>query len=515
MDWTAGYTSDIEYLAGFYREQAPHYLNFACVLNGFEPVALGRAFTYFELGFGRGLTVSMLAAAYPQGQFYATDFNPAHVSGAQQIADEAGLSNLTLLEKSFSELAEGQESELPQFDFITLHGVYTWITEDNRQNIVRFISRYLKPGGVVYVSYNAMPGWSASLPLQRLLVEYAELYPNRSDFQVKNAAGFVDSLVNAEASFFMSNPGLKPRLDSLKNASPQYLVHEYMHKHWQPLYHADVVRSFHDAKLDYVGSADILHAMPGMFLPPDKLALINSVSDPLLRETVKDYLLNTSFRKDIFIRGARRLAPVKQQHLLSQFGLALTVPHSALSLSHKFSLVEINGKPDLYMPVVELLAEKPMTLSELAEQLGNRQEIINSLAQIAAFLVSSDQAGVYLANQSESHSIQKSTGRFNRVISSYTRYCDDYRALASPLTGGGINASYIARMFYFVYSQNDRADEDAMIRAIYNMLLQQQVKMVKDGKPMEWEAGGMAELRAQVNRLMRETLPVWHNLGVL
>jgi hypothetical protein len=30
MDWTAGYASDIEYTAGFYREQSPAYLNFAC-----------------------------------------------------------------------------------------------------------------------------------------------------------------------------------------------------------------------------------------------------------------------------------------------------------------------------------------------------------------------------------------------------------------------------------------------------------------------------------------------------
>ena len=165
MDWTAGYASDVEYTAGFYREQSPAYLNFVCVLNGFEPVALNKSFTYFELGFGRGLTANVMAAANPQGQFYAADFNPAHVAGARQLATSAHLENLILLENSFAELADGHVKGLPQFDFITLHGIYTWVTAENREHIVNFIARYLRPGGIIYLSYNAMPGWAATLPL--------------------------------------------------------------------------------------------------------------------------------------------------------------------------------------------------------------------------------------------------------------------------------------------------------------------------------------------------------------
>ena len=100
MDWTAGYASDIEYTAGFYREQSPTFLNFACVLNGYEPIPLDQPFTYFELGFGRGLTANLLAASNPIGEFYAADFNPAHVAGAQQLANAAQLKNLRLLENS-------------------------------------------------------------------------------------------------------------------------------------------------------------------------------------------------------------------------------------------------------------------------------------------------------------------------------------------------------------------------------------------------------------------------------
>jgi hypothetical protein len=47
-----------------------------------------------------------------------------------------------------------------------LHGIWSWVSEDNRQIILDFIDRKLKPGGVLYLSYNTQPGWSAFMPLR-------------------------------------------------------------------------------------------------------------------------------------------------------------------------------------------------------------------------------------------------------------------------------------------------------------------------------------------------------------
>jgi hypothetical protein len=33
------------------------------------------------------------------------------------------------------------------FDYIALHGVWSWVSPENRGHIVRFAARYLKPGG--------------------------------------------------------------------------------------------------------------------------------------------------------------------------------------------------------------------------------------------------------------------------------------------------------------------------------------------------------------------------------
>ncbi|QIE24592.1 class I SAM-dependent methyltransferase [Caballeronia sp. SBC2] len=145
MNWTAGYNTSVAYANSYHHEQSPTFLNACLVMQRVSPPSIDK-FTYCELGFGQGLTALILAATHPNGDFYACDFNPLHVLAAVSVRDEARLPNLTLLENDFGELAQGKV-ELPQFDYITMHGILSWISDETRAQIVQFLRRYLKPGG--------------------------------------------------------------------------------------------------------------------------------------------------------------------------------------------------------------------------------------------------------------------------------------------------------------------------------------------------------------------------------
>jgi ubiquinone/menaquinone biosynthesis C-methylase UbiE len=473
---------------------------------------LNKPFTYFELGFGRGLTATILAASNPNGKFYATDFNPAHVAGAQQMADTAQITNLTLLENSFDELAHGKV-DLPQFDFITLHGIYTWVTEENQKHIVEFITRYLKPGGVVYMSYNAMPGWAMALPLQRLLTEHADLHPNRSDKQIDEAAVFIEKLNQLQTGYFTVNPGLKPRLDMLKTGSRNYLVHEYMHKHWKPLYSADVARDMDNAKLEFIGSADLPFAYQPLYLSPERMAMMASVSDRRMRETLLDYFLNTGFRKDIFVRGARRMTAGRQAEWLSNTGLALIVPQENVNLTMKLTIGEVNGKAEVYSPVVEAIAKKPQTMAELGTHANLANQTFGNLTQIAAMLVASNQAGIFFNNGAVSPDAAK---RLNRAIASQVRYNDDYQAMCSPLLGNGISMGFIERVFYLMLVQNPKMQEAAALaKEAWKLMAPQGRRMVRDGQTMETDEANIEELTTQFTLLLKNRVPLWKQLQML
>jgi SAM-dependent methyltransferase len=149
-NWSSGYVSDVEYLPGLYVEQAPGHVILTCLLNGIAPPRLGPDFTYCELGCGQGVTALVIAAANPGIQVVATDFNPAHIARARDAAAMAGIDNITFLELSFADMAQGQG--LPDFDMVTLHGVWSWIGAADRAHIAAFLSRRLKPGGAVSLS---------------------------------------------------------------------------------------------------------------------------------------------------------------------------------------------------------------------------------------------------------------------------------------------------------------------------------------------------------------------------
>ncbi|SFU37193.1 class I SAM-dependent methyltransferase [Pseudoduganella namucuonensis] len=515
MDWTEGYNSEVEYTCGYYPEQSPAQLNLVCAAHGVEPVPLGDGFTYCELGFGRGLTVTALAAAHPRGRFYAADFNPAHVSGARELARAAGLDNLTLLEASFETLADGGH-ELPGFDFITLHGIYTWVTPANQAHIVRFIDRYLKPGGVVYVSYNAMPGWTAALPLQRLLVEFADTHPDRGDAQFQAGTRLLQRMDALQAGYFTGNPGAKQRLAAIEQGDRHYLVHEYMHRQWQPLYHADVVRDLAAAKLDFAGSSDLSLRYPDLVFDAERLGLIGGMKTPVMRETMKDYLLNTGFRKDVFVRGARRMTSLRQAECLGAATLHLTRPRGETTLKLKLTFGELEGVPGLYEPVLDALAQRPHSIAELRALPALAGQSHANVTQIAVLLTASGQTAIGWGAAGDAAGDTQAALALNRALARLARYGDDHKILCSPALGGGLQASHIERLVYLALSEGlDPDDSDGVGRRVWQAMREQGRYLQKDGVVLQSDADNLAALAPTVRRALTRQLPLWRQLGII
>lgn len=508
MDWMAGYVSDIEYVGGIHPEQGPEHLNLACVLNGFEPRSVDKEFTYFELGFGKGHTISTLAAAYPHGRFYANDFHPAHVNGAQQLADAAGLDNLTLLEESFEQLAAGAVA-LPQFDFITLHGVYSWVSPDNQRFIDAFLSRYLKPGGVVYVSYNCMTGWAQVLPLQRLLRDYAGMLPGRSDERLGAAAGFASRLAENKAGLFQVSPAIATHLDKLQGGSNiNYLAHEYMNRHWQPLFFQDVAQRMAANKLDYAASAELPLAYPQLVMPPALLGMLKEVPDPVLRESVKDYCLATSFRKDVYVRGARPLPQREQIAWLHGVMVSLNVPRAAVGSTVKLFNHEVSLKESLPEPVLDRLGQGDASVLELAKIASEHGK---NLALLLQLLVLLGNAGTLMLYRPSAQRAEAAAARrFNRLVAQRALADDACPAFASPLLGRGFNEDALGRALYSVVAGAEHpvaADEAA---AQLYALLKAHGKL-----PAGEEESARTDLVRTVAAILPEKLAKWTRLQAI
>ena len=509
-EWSGGYVSDIEYTTGFYRELSPLFLSFAAGLQRCRTLDISRPFNYCELACGQGFGTTLLAAAYPHGQFTGIDFNPAHIAGARALAADANLTNVTFREESFEDALSASEAELPHQDIIALHGTYTWISRENRQAIVRFIEKKLKPGGLVYVSYNAMPGWLPMLPIQYLMQAYARHNPDRSDRQAAAALSFIDELGGADTNFFTSNPGVGPRLKSTRGKDPSYLSHEYMNEGWEPLYHTDVVRDMAAAKLDFTGSAALLENFDVLTVPEKARKMQAEVKDPAFRELIKDYAINQQFRRDIFVKGQRRMPEIEQRTAFENMRFVALRTRSDMTFQFQTALGEANGQEAIYAPVADALAAGPRQVGELRAAAGVDMA---QITQVLAALTSSGQIHPMLPEVS--HHARDAARSLNRAIARRALMGEPYRHMAAPVIGNGISASDVEMAAFDALSRTRLTTADDLGKAMWDRFRQVGRRLMKEGKPLETDAENLAELQERAGVILEKRVPVWESLGIL
>jgi SAM-dependent methyltransferase len=507
MDWTDGYVSDIAYTTGFYRELAPSFLSFAAALQGQRAPDPAKPFTYCELGCGQGFGTNILAAAYPHGDFVGIDFNPTQIANAQALATEAGLANVSFRDESFQEALAQPEGTWPRFDYIALHGIYAWVSESNRHAIAEFCRRHLKPGGLLYISYNCMPGWAALAPFQRLLREHADRNPARSDRQIEGAMTFVQKLRDAGMAYFSQNPIVPKRIDAFKDKDRTYLAHEYLNGTWQPLFFTDVTRELSAAKLDFIGSASLLENFEGLALPKAAREAMAEVPEGPFREMLKDYAVNQQFRRDIFMKGARPMTAAERRDSLLDIGFRPLQPRADMSFTFKTPLGEANGQPEVYQPVAEAVAEGRVTMREIAER--TRIDMAK-LGQALAALTAN--GGVHPAPEGIDPA---PAHRFNAAVARMALSGHPYRYAAAPGVGNGIHASDVDIAALEALHRGTQAEAGALAEAVWAQFRTVGRRLVKDGKPIESEDGNLAELTARARTLVEQRLPVWRELGLI
>ncbi|MGF1458313.1 MAG: methyltransferase regulatory domain-containing protein [Leptolyngbyaceae cyanobacterium] len=503
--WTHGYVSDISYDYSFFPELSPTSMAFNLLNSRYVPPSLEQ-FTYCELGCGQGFTTNILAATHPQGEFWGIDFNPTHTAEAQRLAQAAQLSNMQFFDHSFAEFLA---ADTPPFDFITLHGVYSWIDDKNRHHIVNLLQQKLKVGGAVYISYNALPGWAALMPLQMLMQQSSSQSGDSSLHKIEAGMAFAQQLQGVKARYFLDNPSVKADLEAMTDDSRHYLAHEYLNQNWQPFYHSEVVQQLAEAKLTYATSGDIDDQFYDFKLTEAQLSLLAEIPDLVRRETIRDFLFNTRFRRDLFVKGAVRLGALEQVEQLSQVYFALII--NPEEMAYEVDLVgrSIKLEQAIYEPIVAAFATQPRSLRELMRHPDLKQLDFVTICQALKILISTYQVTPALP-PAEAARRRTATTALNQAILRRSRFGADTQVLASPVTASGIDVSRSEQLFLLAHLR--QADPVAFV---WSLLQVQGEKLIKDGEVLATAAANQAELAAQAQQFQQQRLPLFQQLGIL
>ncbi len=501
--WAEGYVVDVGYTHGFFAELAPSALAFTALLGQTRAPDFTAPFTYYELGCGQGHTTAVLAAANPAGRFYGVDFNPAHIHNAQALARDGSLDNATFLEKSFAELPA---MDLPEADVVALHGVWSWVSAENRGHIVEFLRRRLKPGGLTLVSYNALPGLAQVAPLQRLLAEHGRAAGGEAIQRVQRGLDFARRLEQAGANYFKLNPLARQRLAQLGRHDPRYVAHEYHNASWTSFYHADVAQDLAQAKLGFAASAITQMNFPQFVVPAETVKLLAEAGDRTTAETWKDFAANTVFRKDLFTRGAPKASPQELERLLEGARFALVRGRSRCTLQLKTTAGEINLHADLHAPVLDALVRGPQTFAELSRAPECARFDRVRLRQALFALAAAENIAAALPAAGDA-ARQERTRRFNAAV--LARPSSEYTTLASPVLGSGFTLSLLDRLFLSAGETGEAA-----IESVRRAAERGGIRLKKGDRPAANDEEAREVLRGRAERFFGEVLPLCRALGV-
>jgi SAM-dependent methyltransferase len=503
-DWADGYVTEIGYTYGYYTELNPQRVAVPFLNVGLAPPTLGTA---CELGFGQGLSVNVHAAA-SQAHWYGTDFNPGHAAFAQLLAEAAG-SGAQLFDQPFAEFCA--RPDLPDFDYIGLHGVLSWVSEENQRIVVDFIRRKLRPGGVLFISYNTQPGHAAMVPLRHLLTEHAAKMaaPGRGIVaRIDGAIEFAETLLALNPVFAVANPTIAERLKTIKGHDRHYLAHEYFNRDWRTLAFAEMAASLAPARLTFACSANYLDHIDALNLTTDQHRFLAEIADPMFRQTVRDFIVNQQFRRDYWIKGGRRLSSLEQAEALRKLRvMLLSTPRSEIGLTVQGAVGQRELNASVYNPFLDTLADhRPRTLGEIEEALVSTGLRLPAIYEAVMVLAGRGDIAVVQDDEVQANA-RASTDRLNRYICDKSRGGGELSVLASPVTGGGIVIPRFDQLF-LLGRGHGHDGADALARFTWDVLNAQGQRVAKDGKPLETPEENLAELAAQATNFLDRRLPV-------
>jgi hypothetical protein len=331
--------------------------------------------------------------------------------------------------------------------------------------------------------------------------------------RINDALDFTEKLLATNPMFARANPLVKEKIKEIKSQNRHYLAHEYFNRGWHPMHFAEIARWLEPAKLTYACSAQYLDFVDALNLTPEQQTFLNEIYDPIFKQTVRDFMVNQQFRRDYWVKGARKLTSLEQAQALREQHLLLTAHHPDVKLKITGSLGEADLTGSIYAPVLDLMADYKLRSISQIEQAVKPAGI--TFAQLIQAVLVLSGNGTLTAAQDDTAitKVKKHTDKLNMHLMWKARSSSDISYLSSPVTGGGFNVGRFQQLFVLAIQQGKKKPED-WAAFVAQILATQGQKIVKNGKPLETPQEQLAELITQANEFSLKQLPILKALQI-
>jgi SAM-dependent methyltransferase len=301
----------------------PDCLGTLATLLGMTPAPVDNC-RVLELGCASGGNLIPMAEALPGSRFVGIDLSPVQVKSGQAVVDALGLPNIELRALSILEI----DDSFGQFDYISCHGVYSWVPPEVQAKILSICARNLAPQGVAYISYNTLPGWHQRAAVREMMNYHVQRFPDAKT-RVEQARAFLEFLVaSAPRKDGPYHHMLRQEADVLRKAPDTYLFHEHLEDANYPVYFFQFMERAAAHGLQYLGESWSHPRLEN--LPADVQNTLRQLDDLIQLEQYLDFLHNRTFRRTLLCHAGIALDRTPGPAVFDRFHLTgLVKPVSA------------------------------------------------------------------------------------------------------------------------------------------------------------------------------------------
>lgn len=305
------------YTSNAFAQSHPARLATVAALFGIAS-APATACRVLELGCNDGSNLIPLAFYLPDSTFVGVDLAPTPIAaGCERIA-RLGLRNIELRQGDLIDACD----DLGTFDYVIAHGLYSWVPDAVRPHILRVAAERLADDGVVYISYNALPGCRLR-HLVRDLLAFRFGPDARDAASMGSMREFLDVFAQIESTSSAEYLELvKREIAFVKNRSDDALYHDDLAPDAKAFYLHEFVTDARDFGLQYLGEA----GLPDMFTMAgaeafDRLLDGWSGGDWVAREQYHDFVKGRRFRQTLLCKASHRLRRDVGAEIVERFEL--------------------------------------------------------------------------------------------------------------------------------------------------------------------------------------------------
>jgi methyltransferase-like protein/cyclopropane fatty-acyl-phospholipid synthase-like methyltransferase len=273
-------------------------------LLGLNPADI-RNCRVLELGCANASNLMPMAISLPGSQFFGLDSSGFQINQGQQTIATLGLKNISLKLMNIMDV----DDSLGRFDYIIVHGIFSWVPEEVRDRILTICDRNLASEGIAYISYNTFPGWH-----QRKIIRDMMLYhirnihePRTKIEQARSLLDFMASSTEAMANELKTRSSetyvniLKHEHERLEKSEDAYLFHEELEETNDPLYFYQFAEWAGRHNLQYLSEAGLNQVFMNDVPLEIRNKLVGMAGSILEVEQYRDFLTNRFFRCTLLV----------------------------------------------------------------------------------------------------------------------------------------------------------------------------------------------------------------------